>query len=44
MKRALDDFDIKLIVEKVEDEGTVAGLLDRGVELARAISSASRGR
>jgi cyclic-di-GMP phosphodiesterase TipF (flagellum assembly factor) len=35
MKRALDDFDIKLIVEKVEDEDTVAKLLDHGVELAQ---------
>lgn len=35
MKRALDDFDIKLIVEKVEDEDTVARLLDHGVELAQ---------
>ena len=35
MKRALDDFNIKLIVEKVEDEDTVARLLDRGVELAQ---------
>ena len=35
MKRALDDFNIKLIVEKVEDEDTVARLLDRGIELAQ---------
>jgi cyclic-di-GMP phosphodiesterase, flagellum assembly factor TipF len=35
MKRALDDFHIKLIVEKVEDEDTVARLLDHGVELAQ---------
>lgn len=35
MKRALDDFDMKLIVEKVEDEGQVAQLLDCGVELAQ---------
>jgi len=35
MKRALGDFDIKLIVEKVEDEGQVAQLLDYGVELAQ---------
>jgi EAL domain-containing protein (putative c-di-GMP-specific phosphodiesterase class I) len=35
MKRALDDFDIKLIVERVEDEDTVARLLDQGVELAQ---------
>jgi cyclic-di-GMP phosphodiesterase TipF (flagellum assembly factor) len=35
MKRALEDFDIKLIVEKVEDEDTVARLLDHGVELAQ---------
>jgi cyclic-di-GMP phosphodiesterase, flagellum assembly factor TipF len=35
MKRALDDFDLKLIVEKVEDEHAVAKLLDYGVELAQ---------
>jgi cyclic-di-GMP phosphodiesterase TipF (flagellum assembly factor) len=35
MKRALDDFDMKLIVEKVEEEGQVAKLLDYGVELAQ---------
>jgi len=35
MKRALDDLDIKLIVEKVEDEDTVEQLLDYGVELAQ---------
>lgn len=35
MKRALDDFDMKLIVEKVEDEDTVAKLFDYGVELAQ---------
>jgi cyclic-di-GMP phosphodiesterase TipF (flagellum assembly factor) len=35
MKRALDDCDIKLIVEKVEDEGAVAQLLDYGVEMAQ---------
>lgn len=35
MKRALDDFDIKLIVDKVGDEDTVARLLDRGVTLAQ---------
>jgi EAL domain-containing protein (putative c-di-GMP-specific phosphodiesterase class I) len=35
MMRALDDFDIKLIVEKVTDEDTVAELLDRGVTLAQ---------
>jgi cyclic-di-GMP phosphodiesterase, flagellum assembly factor TipF len=35
MKRALDDFDMRLIVEKVEDEGQVAQLLDYGVELAQ---------
>jgi short-subunit dehydrogenase len=29
------DFDIKLIVEKVEDEDTVAALLDRGIKLAQ---------
>jgi cyclic-di-GMP phosphodiesterase TipF (flagellum assembly factor) len=35
MKRALDDFDIKLIVEDVEDEDLVARLLERGIELAQ---------
>lgn len=35
MKRALDDFDMKLIVDKVENEDTVARLLDRGIELAQ---------
>jgi cyclic-di-GMP phosphodiesterase TipF (flagellum assembly factor) len=35
IKRALDDFDMKLIVEKVEDEAAVAKLLDHGVELAQ---------
>ena len=35
MKRALDDFDLKLIVEKVEDEDAVAKLLDYGIELAQ---------
>ena len=35
MKRALDDFDMKLIVEKVEGEGQVAQLLDYGVDLAQ---------
>ncbi len=35
MKRALDDFDIKLIVEEVEDEDTVARLLERGIEFAQ---------
>jgi EAL domain-containing protein (putative c-di-GMP-specific phosphodiesterase class I) len=35
MKRAFSDFDMKLIVEKVEDENTVAQLLDCGVELAQ---------
>ena len=35
MKRALDDFDLELIVEKVEDEDAVAKLLDYGVELAQ---------
>jgi cyclic-di-GMP phosphodiesterase TipF (flagellum assembly factor) len=35
MKRALDDFDIKLIVEKVENEDAVAQLLDYGVGLAQ---------
>jgi cyclic-di-GMP phosphodiesterase TipF (flagellum assembly factor) len=35
MKRALDDFAIKLIVEDVEDEDTVARLLERGIELAQ---------
>ena len=35
IKRALGDFDIKLIVEKVEDEAQVAKLLDLGVDLAQ---------
>jgi cyclic-di-GMP phosphodiesterase TipF (flagellum assembly factor) len=35
LKRALDDFDMKLIVEKVEDEFQVAKLLDYGVDLAQ---------
>jgi cyclic-di-GMP phosphodiesterase, flagellum assembly factor TipF len=35
MKRALDDFDMQLVVEKVEDEAQVAKLLDHGVELAQ---------
>jgi len=35
MKRALDDFDIKLIVEKVENEDAVEQLLDYGIELAQ---------
>jgi cyclic-di-GMP phosphodiesterase TipF (flagellum assembly factor) len=35
LKRALDDLDIKLIVEKVDDEDTVARLLDRGIALAQ---------
>ncbi|HYJ57940.1 MAG TPA: EAL domain-containing protein [Methyloceanibacter sp.] len=35
MKRALDDFDMQLIVEKVENEVEVAKLLDHGVELAQ---------
>jgi cyclic-di-GMP phosphodiesterase TipF (flagellum assembly factor) len=35
MRRALDEFDLQLIVEKVEDEGEVAKLLDYGVDLAQ---------
>jgi cyclic-di-GMP phosphodiesterase TipF (flagellum assembly factor) len=35
LKRALSDFDMKLIVEKVEDEAQVAKLLDHGVDLAQ---------
>ena len=35
MKSYLETYDIKLIVEKVEDESTVAKLLDHGVELAQ---------
>ncbi len=35
MKRALDDFELSLIVEKVEDETAVAKLLDYGIELAQ---------
>jgi cyclic-di-GMP phosphodiesterase, flagellum assembly factor TipF len=34
-KRKLDGLGIQLIVEKVEDEGDVAELLDHGVELAQ---------
>lgn len=34
-KRLLDGLGIQLIVEKVEDEGDVAELLDHGVELAQ---------
>ena len=35
MKSYLDTFGLQLIVEKVEDEGTVAKLLDHGVDLAQ---------
>jgi cyclic-di-GMP phosphodiesterase TipF (flagellum assembly factor) len=35
MKAYIDDFDLKLIVEKVEDERTVAQLLDYGVDYAQ---------
>lgn len=35
LKRAMDDFDMQLIVEKVEHEHEVAKLLDHGVELAQ---------
>ncbi len=35
MKAYLETFDIKLIVEKVEDEADVAKLLDYGIELAQ---------
>ena len=35
MKSYLEGFDIKLIVEKVEDEADVAKLLDYGIELAQ---------
>jgi cyclic-di-GMP phosphodiesterase TipF (flagellum assembly factor) len=35
MKRALGDFGLTLIVEKVEDESEVARLLEYGVELAQ---------
>jgi EAL domain-containing protein (putative c-di-GMP-specific phosphodiesterase class I) len=35
MKSYLETFDLKLIVEKVEDERTAAKLLDYGVELAQ---------
>jgi cyclic-di-GMP phosphodiesterase, flagellum assembly factor TipF len=35
LKRALDDFDLKLIIEKVENEDTVARLLDHGIDLAQ---------
>ena len=42
MKGAFDDCNIKMIVEKVEDEDTVDRLLDHGVELAQGDCSASR--
>ncbi len=35
MKAYVEDFDLKLIVEKVEDEGSVARLLDYGIDLAQ---------
>jgi cyclic-di-GMP phosphodiesterase, flagellum assembly factor TipF len=35
MKSYLETFDLKLIVEKVEDESSVAKLLDHGVEFAQ---------
>jgi cyclic-di-GMP phosphodiesterase TipF (flagellum assembly factor) len=35
LKRAMDDFDMQMIVEKVEHEHEVAKLLDHGVELAQ---------
>jgi cyclic-di-GMP phosphodiesterase TipF (flagellum assembly factor) len=35
MKAYIEDFDLKLIVEKVEEEGAVAQLLDCGVDLAQ---------
>jgi cyclic-di-GMP phosphodiesterase, flagellum assembly factor TipF len=35
MKSYLDTFDLKLVVDQVDDEGTVAKLLDYGVELAQ---------
>ena len=35
MKAYIEDFDLKLIVEKVEEESAVARLLDYGVELAQ---------
>jgi cyclic-di-GMP phosphodiesterase, flagellum assembly factor TipF len=35
LKRYLEGFDLKLIVEKIKDESTVAKLLDYGVELAQ---------
>jgi EAL domain-containing protein (putative c-di-GMP-specific phosphodiesterase class I) len=35
MKSYLDTFDLKLIVDKVEDESAVAKLLDYGVDLAQ---------
>ncbi len=34
-KRTLDGLGMQLIVEKVEDEGDVAELLDQGIELAQ---------
>ena len=35
LKRDLDGLGIQLIIEKVEDEGDVAELLDHGIELAQ---------
>jgi cyclic-di-GMP phosphodiesterase TipF (flagellum assembly factor) len=35
LKRDLDGLGIQLIIEKVEDEGKVAELLDHGIELAQ---------
>jgi len=35
LKRDLDGLGIQLIIEKVEDEGNVAELLDHGIELAQ---------
>ena len=35
MKAYIEDFDLKLVVEKVEEEGSVAQLLDCGIELAQ---------
>ena len=35
LKRQLDGFGMQLIIEKVEDEGDVAELLDHGIDLAQ---------
>jgi cyclic-di-GMP phosphodiesterase TipF (flagellum assembly factor) len=35
MKAYIEDFDLKLIVEKVEEESAIARLLDYGIDLAQ---------